>query len=112
MAPVKYDKHHQKDDRACGDPFPDTAAIEKLGASGPFRDSLPATRNGHAVGGVDISSVGIIQMPAEAEAEEGEAEAGPAVTRRGFFLLILSILPKFFSMSVFIFFLLKFFTFI
>ncbi len=74
---VKYDKHYRADPAACGAPFREfeafcgeakTGSVLDLGC-GQGRDALMFARAGHRVVGVDVSSVGIEQMRAVANAE-------------------------------------------
>lgn len=83
----KYDRHYTESDRACGDPFEEMIRyagglapgrrVLDLGC-GQGRDALLFARLGHAVVGIDVSSVGIEQLR-ERAAREGlpiEARVG------------------------------------
>ena len=76
---VDYDKHYRKGRGQCGAPFAELVAFferyDRPGATvldlgcGQGRDALLAARHGHAVVGVDLSEIGILQMLEDAEAE-------------------------------------------
>ncbi len=76
---VKYDRHYRESAAACGEPFPEFAAVAAAhggaGVSvldigcGQGRDALLFARTGCTVLGIDHSSVGIRQLQAVAAAE-------------------------------------------